>query len=357
VKYFIISGETSGDQHAAELIKEIRKRDSEALFIGMGGSASAAAGMKIIIDHGELSFMGFIEVARKIRKIRKALRTIKISLVTQNPDFLILVDYPGFNLRIARFAKKKSIPVHYYIAPKVWAWNEHRVKKIKAYVDMLYCILPFEQAYFTNKGVACKYVGNPSWYKIRQSNFSPESNPQGELMALLPGSRRQEIQSILPIMIECARNMNQKFAISKAPGISDSFYHQIAKPEDLVDDMYTLLRRSHTALVTSGTATLEAALLNVPQIVCYKTSKVSYRMAKWLITLPYISLVNIILNKHAVPEVIQDEFNSGHLSSELSKILSDSIERSAMLNEYRTLRNMLGDLNPGEEIAQVLVPS
>ena len=351
MKYYFISGETSGDQHASELIKALKTNEDDQ-FRGIGGSSSLNAGLEIVIKQEELAFMGFIEVLKNLSTIRKAISSIKADLRNWQPDALVLVDYPGFNLRIAKYAHSLGIPVHYYIAPKVWAWNEKRIKKIKAYVDQLYCILPFEESYFKNAGINAKYVGNPSWQKVR--TFNRSGSEDKDIIALLPGSRKQEIKMVLPVMLDVMKKLNRKYAIAKAPGLDRDLYASIAPDLELEEDMYQLLSRSKAALVTSGTATLETALLNVPQLVCYKTSTITYQLAKRFIKLPYISLVNIILNKHAVVELIQDELNERTILSELEPLISETEERNKLLEDYNQLKELIGDSNPAEETAKLI---
>lgn len=354
MKLYIISGETSGDQHAADLIRALFSFDKDVVCRGLGGDASKAAGLELCMHQKEIAVMGFKEVVENLSKIRKALKLIKSDIKTFQPDAIVLIDYPGFNLRIAKFAHLHNIPVHYYIAPKVWAWKEKRILKIRKYVHRLYCILPFEEAYFKDKGVNAVYIGNPS--KIKTDKYlSQHSREKQKSIALIPGSRKQEILTSLPLMLALKSKFpDYVFKVSQAPGFDAEFYHTIDADLQLEEDMYSLLSNSKIALVTSGTATLETALLGIPQIVCYKTSFITYSIAKYFVKLKFISLVNLILNKKAITELIQDDFNESNLIHEASLLLGDANRIESMESDYKELHSMLGSKNPSEILAKFL---
>lgn len=350
MKIYVISGETSGDQHAAAVIKELKRQDPKTIVRGMGGDESIKAGMQLYKHQKDLAFMGFLEVVKNLRTISINLKLIKKDVLSFNPDMVLLIDYPGFNLRIAKFCKQNGIKVNYYIAPKVWAWKESRVKKLQAYVSQLFSILPFEEEYFQKHGVPAKYVGNPSRSRVDQYvHQSEESNDN--IIALIPGSRKQEIRTSLPIMLNLRSEFpSYTFVVSQAPGFDDLFYKTFDTDIKLEPDMYSLLRKSKVALVTSGTATLETALFNIPQIVCYKTSSITYWIAKSLVKLKYISLVNLILDKAVVKELIQEEFNHRELTKEIDELLNNEQRRTQLYKDYKDLRDSLGMLEPAEEV-------
>lgn len=355
MKYYIIAGETSGDQHAATLISALKAKDKDAQFRGMGGDDCLAAGMHLVLHQKEMAIMGFWEVIQNLNKILKVLKLVKADLLKFRPDHLILIDYPGFNLKLAQFAKKHGFKVNYYIAPKVWAWKEKRVYKIKAYVDRLFCILPFEQHYFQQFGIEALYIGNPSYHKVKQFNQLHNPEPKKRI-ALIPGSRKQEITTALPIMLSLkSAYPDYEFAVAQAPGFDEYFYRQIDKDLVLEKNMYKLLANSECAIVTSGTATLETALLEVPQVVCYKTSKLTYAIAKRFIKVKYISLVNLILERKAIEELIQDDFNPSRLQSEVNDLLLSGLKHNHLKKDYSELKAIIGDLNPSEVLANVLL--
>lgn len=316
----------------------------------MGGDECKAAGMKLFLHQKEMAFMGFLEVAQNLRTIKKNLKAIKQDILEFEPDLILLVDYPGFNLRIAQFCKKHGIPVNYYIAPKVWAWKENRVKKIKEYVDQLFSILPFEEEYFKAHDVKSIYVGNPSKVKVDRY-IAHKKVDKEQIIALIPGSRTQEIKTSLPIMLKLRDQFpTYKFIISQAPGFDSSFYKGFTEDVELEPDMYKLLSKSELALVTSGTATLETALFGVPQIVCYKTSKLTYWIARSLVKLKYISLVNLLLDRPVVTELIQEDFNSEKLLELMQSLLNEQENRDAMFRDYTLLREHLGKDDPAKVI-------
>lgn len=353
MRYYFISGETSGDQHAAKVIGQLASLDTNAEFRGMGGDESQRAGLDLLVHQKEMAFMGFWEVLRNIRTVSKNLKRVKHDIEEWKPDAVVLIDYPGFNFKIARYAHEKGIAVHYYISPKVWAWKENRVKLIDRYVDHLYSILPFEVEFFAKRGIEAIYVGNPSKEAVDAFlQTAPAHDEETKTLALLPGSRAQEINSAFPIMLEVARQYDRKIVVAQAPGFDKAYYHQFGADFTLIpNDMYRLLANADIAMVTSGTATLETALMNVPQVVCYRMAALTYRIALLLVKLEYYSLANLVLGKAAIPELIQGEFNSVRLKEEVDKLLINSSERQTMLGEYQRLQSILGDVRPSHEVA------
>jgi len=328
-KIFVIAGEASGDQHAAAFIEKIRAKNANVEVLAVGGDALEKAGAKIFLKYNVFAVMGFWEVLKNAKRFKLLINKIAAEILSFEPDMLLLVDSSGLNMRIAKKIKAKTnIPVHYYIVPKIWAWGEWRIKKIKKYIDYLYCILPFEQAYFRSKGFEkAYYVGNPTLHAIE--NFEFESikelmNIEKPLLALLPGSRKQEIVKMLPTMLSAGKKLdNTQMVLACSPGIDPAFYQTFIENYDVklvFDNTWNLLKMASMAWVTSGTATLETALIGCPQVVCYKTSGISYQMGKRLIKVKYISLVNLILEKLAVAELIQNEMNEKILIVETKQL-------------------------------------
>jgi lipid-A-disaccharide synthase len=320
LKYYIISGEASGDLHASNLIKSIRKNDISAEFRGVGGDLSAKEGLSLLFHYKEYAFMGFIEVLLNLRHILKAFNKAQQDILKYQPDVLILVDYPGFNLRMAAFAKKHGLKVVYYISPKIWAWNTKRVFKIKKNVDLMLSILPFEEDFYKVYDVEVKYVGNPLYDSIHQ--FIPNPNFKSsvlktdkKILAILPGSRKQELKSIYPVAINAAERYNldnqYQIVVAMSSGFSEESYQNLYPTKGVLftSETYNLLNVANKALVTSGTAVLETAMFKVPQLALYRTSRITYWIAKQLIKVKYITLPNLILNKNFVKELIQDECN------------------------------------------------
>ncbi len=350
MKYYIIAGEASGDLHGSNLVKELKKLDLSADIRSWGGDLMEASGAHIVKHYRDLAFMGFIEVIRNLPTILSNIKFCKKDILQFNPDVLVLIDYPGFNLRIARWAKENGFRVIYYISPQVWAWKEGRVRSIKKIVDKMLVILPFEKSFYNNWDYNVVYVGHPLVQVIHQFhlNYPDNRKPDQPVIALLPGSRKQEIIKKLPVMLEASRSFkDHQFIVAKAPSTDEAFYHSlmINYPDvTMVDNStYELLSRSTAALVTSGTATLETALFGVPQVVCYKGSPISYQIAKRLIRIRYISLVNLIMDKPVVKELIQDEFNTDNLVTELNKILHDPATITTMKNDYAELKRILSE--------------
>ena len=364
MKYYIISGEASGDLHGSNLIRELKHKDPKAEIRGWGGDLMQAQGMTLVTHFRDLAFMGFIEVLFNLKTILGNIKRCKKDIQAFSPDVLILIDYPGFNMRIARWAKKQNIPVHYYIAPQAWAWKENRVKDIRRDVKALYVILPFEEEFFGQRGCPVHFVGHPlrdallNKPGVYEDQFRSKYNlDKRPIIALLPGSRKQEISAMLPTMAKMADKFKDyQFIVAGAPSIELSFYQQLidlSKIQVVTRDTYSILSVAHAAMVTSGTATLETALLNVPQVVCYKGHWLSYHIAKRIIKLSYISLVNLILDAPAVPELIQDQFNERTLMDHLSHLLSPQ-GRSTQLKAYDELLEKLGPLGASKRAATLI---
>jgi lipid-A-disaccharide synthase len=358
MKYFLIAGETSGDQHAASLMRAILTKDPHAIFAFWGGDAMAevAAGLKM--HYKKYSIMGFVEVLLNIRAIFKHIQACKNDIATFQPDVVILVDFPGFNLRIAKFAKQRGIKVAYYIAPKVWAWNEKRVKKLKQFTDLLLLILPFEESYFSKFKVNALYVGNPSAEQVVNYQIHhPKHSNAKPIVALLPGSRLQEVQKMAPLMAELAKIYpGYQFVFAGAPALSPDVYapYLHTNVSIVYNKTYELLNNSTAAIVCSGTATLETALFNVPQVCGYKANTVSYLIAKNLITIKYISLVNLCMNKPVIKELIQNDWNLISLKAAFESIISNE-GRKAMLANYSTLINMLQSKRASNNAADAIL--
>ncbi len=352
MKYYIISGEASGDLHGSNLIKAIHQTDNNAVIRCWGGDKMEAAGATLVKHYRELAFMGFVEVLKNINTILKNLSFCKEDILQFQPDVLVLIDYPGFNLRIAKWAKENNFKVIYYISPQVWAWKENRVKIMKQCIDLMLVILPFEKEYYYNKwNWNVEYVGHPLVQEIENGHWKVENGKwklknEKPIIALLPGSRKQEILKKLPVMLDVSKSFPDfEFVVAKAPGLEDAFYESLIKDYHNVsvvsNQTYALLQQATAALVTSGTATLETALFGVPEVVCYKGNEISYQIAKRLVNIKYISLVNLIMDKEVVKELIQHEMNTVQLTAELKKILPGSSQREQMLNDYQELKELL----------------
>ena len=363
MKYYIIAGEASGDLHGSNLIKALKRLDRDAVIRSWGGDMMKEAGAEVVKHYRDLAFMGFAEVIKNLGTILTNLKFCKQDIEAFRPDVLVLIDYPGFNLRIAKWAKEKGFKVIYYISPQVWAWKESRVKLIREVVDKMLVILPFEKEYFESKwNYKVEFVGHPLVEVINDflSGASTEKkNPP--VIALLPGSRQQEITKKLPVMLEASRSFPDfQFVVAKAASLDEDFYKGLLEdyPEiKLVSNQtYSLLSTATAALVTSGTATLETALFGVPQVVCYKGSAISYQIAKRLVKVKYISLVNLIMHKEVVKELIQDELTVPNLIKELDSILHDEKKRKQIDEDYKALKNLLQQQsNASEKAAQIIV--
>lgn len=366
MKYYLIAGEASGDLHASNLMKSLKEKDTKAQFRFWGGDLMQAVGGELVTHYQNLAFMGFLEVIKNINTLSKYIKQCKEDIVDFKPDVLILVDYSGFNLRIAPIAKNLGIPVHYYIAPKIWAWNEKRIKKIKNYVDELYVIFPFEKEYFENKhNYQVHYVGNPLQDEIADRKPVDEKSFREHyklgdkpIIALLPGSRSQEIKHMLPLMIEMSINFTDyQFVIAGAPNKNRDFYQKYIGDFNVSfvpNQTHDLLSLSYAALVTSGTATLETALFKIPQVVCYKTSAITYAVGKILVkNIQYISLVNLVMDAPLVCELIQNDYNKTRLMEELIKILNHH-NRTQIFENYLILEEKLGGNGASKNVAEII---
>jgi lipid-A-disaccharide synthase len=347
MKYYIIAGEASGDLHGSNLIREIKARDAAAEIRCWGGDLMEAAGATLVKHYRDLAFMGFVEVVANLRTILRNLDFCKQDIRQFQPDLLIYIDYPGFNLRVADWAKREGFHNVYYISPQVWAWKENRVKTIKTAIDKMLVILPFELDFYRKWKYPVSYVGHPLAEvieKYKQDNASLQRNPK--LIALLPGSRKQEILKKLPVMLSVTPSFpDYEFVVAKAPGVSDDFYAPLLAKFPNVrttsNATYAVLMQAEAALVTSGTATLETALFGVPEVVCYKGNKISYLIAKRLIKVKYISLVNLIMDRLVVKELIQDDMNTQNLVQELKNLLHNQEYRNRITGDYDQLRQLL----------------
>ncbi len=365
MKYYIIAGEKSGDLHAANLIKKIKNKDSFALFRGFGGDDMRNQGVEIIKHYKEMAFMGFLEVVKNLTSIFKNINLCKTDIAAFKPDVIILVDYPGFNMRIAEYAHKNNFKVFYYISPKIWAWNTKRAFKIKKFVDKMFVIFPFEAEFYKKFNYKVDYVGNPLLDSIAQfkssGNFYSQNNISSDkpIIAVLPGSRKQELQYILPQLKEVFNRFpDYQFIIGGVSTLNPSYYNILLEGLDIkivYDQTYDLLSQAVAGLIKSGTSTLEAALFTLPQVVCYKASNFSYQIAKRLIKVKYISLVNLVADKKVVTELIQDDLNPTLITTELEKILPGKNERYIMEEEYKNLKLLLGNAGASEKAAILMV--
>ena len=366
MKYYIIAGEASGDLHASNLVREIKKNDHEAHFRGWGGDLMQSQGVDIIKHIRDHSFMGFTEVLMNLRTILKSISFCKKDLLTYHPDALILIDYPGFNLRIADFAHENNFKVIYYISPQIWAWKQSRIHTIKACVDKMMVILPFEKEFYGKFNFEVDFVGHPlidaiANYKNQTLNphFKAGNNLNDKpIVALLPGSRKQEITRILGAMLSVRNDFSDtQFIIAGAPSVPESFYKDLIGSNDIkivFNKTYDLLMNSTAALVTSGTATLETALFKVPQVVCYKGSNISYHIAKRLIKVKYISLVNLIMDKKIVTELIQNDLNKENIKKELGDLLYNENAKNRLNSDYSDLTFTLGGKGASAKAASVV---
>ncbi|MCR4918832.1 MAG: lipid-A-disaccharide synthase [Prevotella sp.] len=401
MRYYMIAGEASGDLHASRLAEALRRHDPAAELRGFGGNLMAQAGCQIVKHYSELAFMGIGPVLRHLPQIVAGMRLAQRDIVQWQPNVVILIDYPGFNMRMARFVHKHTdIPVAYYIAPKIWAWKEWRIRSIRRYVDLMLSILPFEVDFFEGKHhYHVNYVGNPTADEVRQylNSHTPQlhnsttprlhdsttpqlhnsSTPQ-RIIALLPGSRRQEIRANLPAMLRAVATMagDYRLVVAGAPSVSEEFYRRLiddtrasagsscpsagsaTRPEILFNQSFDLLRQAHAALVTSGTATLETALLGVPQVVCYATPlpRLVALLRRWVLKVRWVSLVNLIAQREVVPELVADTFSAENMRKRLSPLLHpDSAERLAMLQGYRDVWQRLGNNTAPDEAAKQII--
>ncbi|MFY9311069.1 MAG: lipid-A-disaccharide synthase [Bacteroidia bacterium] len=361
MKYYIIAGEASGDLHASNLMKELKVLDTKAQFRCWGGDLMKIQGAELVKHYRDLAFMGFTEVLMNIRTILKNIDFCKKDISEHKPDVLILVDYPGFNLRIAEFAKAAGIKVFYYISPQIWAWKQSRVHKIKRVVDRMFVILPFEKEFYQRFDYKVDFVGHPLLDAIANSpEYSAKLNVETSkpVIALLPGSRKQEISTVLPLMLALQDQYpSYEFVIAGAPSQTPEYYQSFIKGQNIkivFGQTYQLLQKAEAALVTSGTATLETALFGVPEVVCYKAGGISYTIAKQLIKVKYISLVNLIMDKEIVKELIQHELNESNLKTELDKLLNP-VTRNKIIQDYTELKQKLGGAGASAKAATLMI--
>lgn len=371
MKYFIIAGEASGDLHASNLMRELKKVDSSAEFCFLGGDLMQAQGGKMVKHYRKMAFMGFVAVLKNARTVLNNMSDCKQAIVDFRPDILILVDYPSFNLRMARFAKETlNIPVYYYISPKIWAWKEYRIKEIKLYVDRMFTIFPFETAFYAKHNYKVEYVGNPSIDSVclrpnQQQTIaeflSINNLPDKPIIALLAGSRKQEISSCLPRMLEAAKRFPEyQIIIAGAPGIDSDFYNSFLKNNDVqivFNQTYELVQQARAAIVNSGTATLETGIIGTPQVVVYHMSfgRIVYFMKDYVLKIRFISLVNIIAQKDIVMELTGHKFTTENVALELDKLLNDTNYRQTMLEEYAIIKEELGEPGAAEHCAKKIV--
>ncbi|WP_018342171.1 lipid-A-disaccharide synthase [Cytophaga aurantiaca] len=363
MKYYLICGERSGDLHASNLIKALKANDSELKIRGIGGDLSKNAGMKLYAHYKDIAFMGFVEVFMNLITIAKVLRETKKDILTYKPDAIILVDFSGFNMKIASFCKENNIKVFYYISPKVWAWNTKRAYKIKRLVDHMFVILPFEKEFYEQFEYKVDYVGNPLRDAI--SNFVPNGNflqkhqlnSEKKLVAILPGSRYQEVTMLLDRMVEVAFDFpNVQFVIAAVSNLDSKIYEPYKRNnvKIVTDETYDLLLHSRAAVVASGTATLETCLFNVPQVVCYRLNSISYHIAKSLLSVKYISLVNLIVDKPVVKELIQGECTIKNIHAELEQLIPETQYRKDMIAGYQEVSGRIGETGVSHKTAKLI---
>lgn len=345
MKYYIIAGEASGDLHGSNLIRALKNKDTDAVIRCWGGDKMKAAGGVVVKHIRDLAFMGFTEVVKNLPAIMRNFSFCKKDILQFGPDVLVLIDYPGFNLRIARWARKQRLKIIYYISPQVWAWKENRVRQIKKNVDKMLVIFPFEKDYYKKWNYDVQYVGHPLVQVVDEFKLQHPVTGKDNVIALLPGSRSQEIKAKLPVLLKVAdRFPDYKFFVGRAPSIEKELYDVYLKDfknVTLVNETYPLLMEAAAAIVTSGTATLETALFGVPEVVCYKTGSISYAIGKRLIKLKFICIVNLIMNKEVVKELIQNDLTAENISGELDKLLHDEKKRLQIFAGYNELRKVL----------------
>ncbi len=359
MKYFIISGESSGDMHASNLLHHLKTFDSTAEVMGWGGDKMESEGCKIVKHYRELAFMGFTEVLKHLPEILRNFTLCKSQIQEFKPNVVILVDFPGFNLRMAKWLKENAFTVIYYISPQVWAWKESRVDQVRKFVDRMYVILPFEKPFYAQRGIDVEYNGHPLIDEIEKYRFQEKNHASSKkIIAILPGSRKQEVLKILPEMLKVCNHFPEwQFVISAVPHIDVNLYNKMIHAPNIkvqAGQVYSLLSNAHAAIVTSGTATLETALFKVPEVVCFKGSALSFWLAKKLIKVKYISLVNLILDGKAVDELIQNDLNEQNLITSLHKLL-DAQHRELLLQQYDELISVLGGNGASEKSAKSIV--
>jgi len=366
MKYYLIAGETSGDIHGANLMKSLLKSDARAEFRFWGGDRMQQVGGELVKHYKDLAFMGFVEVLFNLKTILSNLSFCKQDILDFQPDVLILIDYPGFNLRVAEFAHNKGIKVVYYISPQVWAWKKNRVHTIKRVVDKMLVILPFEKDFYQQYDLDVDFVGHPLLDVIQnektldQNDFRTKHGLSRQpIIALLPGSRKQEVSKMLVEMLKMTPHYPEhQFVIGGVNTLNINDYHSVMegkKAHVVFNDMHSLLKASDAALVTSGTATLETALLKVPEVVCYKGNPLSYLIARKIVDIQYISLVNLIMDKEVVKELIQGDLNEKNLKKQLDKLLFDTTYRNKLMSEYDVLVEKLGSSGASDRAADVIM--
>jgi len=366
MKYYIISGEASGDLHGANLIAQLKVKDPGSNFRCWGGDRMAAQGAYLVKHIRDLAFMGFVEVALNLKTVLGNIKLCKNDILQWKPDVLILIDYPGFNLRIAKFAKQNNIKVVYYISPQIWAWKQSRVHQIKKNVDKMLTILPFENDFYQRFNYSAHFVGHPlldAIYNeslIRQDNSSLSGISNDKpLIALLPGSRNQEVKRMLPQMLKATKKIKgAQFVIAGAPSLHESFYQKFLKDYNIpliFNQTYQIIKLSKAAMVTSGTATLETALLKTPEVVCYKAAPLSYLIARRLVKVPFISLVNLIMDYEIVKELIQQDCNPDGIANEINKMLYDKDYHKKIMDGYTQLEIKLGGRGASEKAASIII--
>lgn len=371
MRYYLVAGEASGDLHGSNLIKGLKAGDPQAEFRCWGGDLMEQAGAVLVKHYKESAIMGFVEVLTNLNKITRNLKECKKDIERYHPDVLILIDYPGFNFRIAEFAKKKGTKVFYYIAPKVWAWKESRVHKLRKFTDRVFIIFPFEIEYFKKWGINVIYKGNPLLDSVDNDPYGTENreefckrvdlNPDKPIIALLAGSRKGEIGYLLPRMIEVAKKFDQyRFVLAGAPSIEKEYYlsfleRSSSKIEILTGETYSILRHAKAAIISSGTASLEAALIKTPQVVCYGGSEISYQIAKRLVKLKYISLANLIMDRGLFKELIQHDCTPDAIAKELEMLLENNAYREKMIADFQAVRDVLGGKGASHKIAAAMI--
>lgn len=368
MKYFLIAGEASGDLHASNLMAQIKNEDPEAEFRFFGGDLMAAVGGTMLLHYREMAFMGIFEVVANLGKVKRNMALCREAIKEYMPDLLILVDYPGFNLRMAKYAKELGLKVYYYISPKIWAWKKKRAYTVKKLIDKMFVIFPFEVDFYKQFDYKVEYVGNPlvDAMKAREKSIIPANEFRERFslgdkpyIALVAGSRKNEIKKLLPEMLKASENFpDYQFIIAGAPGIDHDFYNQFISGYNNVkvifDQTYSVVKNAIAAVVTSGTATLEAAFLRTPQVVIYKLQYASYLIGRMLVKINFISLVNIILNRECVKELIQTDL-ANRITAEVSHILTDTDYRNRMLKDYEEINTILGDGSASAQTAKIIV--
>lgn len=368
MRYYIISGEASGDLHGSNLIRNLKLLDPVAEFRCWGGDLMKKQGVTLVKHYENLAFMGFLLVLLNIRTLLKNIKFCRKDIISYNPDVLILIDYPGFNLRIARHAKKAGLKVFYYISPAIWAWHRSRIKTIKRYVDRMFVILPFEKDFYKQYDYEVDFAGHPLLDAIEDRKNKNESFkdftarnklPDKPVIALLPGSRKQEIKNILPVMLQIIEYFpGHRFVLGAAPSIDENYYSRYTEGYNIsiiYDQTYELLQQALAAIVTSGTATLETALFGVPEVVCYRSRGISFYIAKMLVNVKYLSLVNLIMDKEVVKEYIQEELTIENVKIELDRILFDTDHRNKIINNYKSLKEKLGGAGASARVAKLII--